>query len=226
MKDGPAIARIAALIGDPARANMLTALTGGAALTASELTLEAGVTKQTASSHLGKLADAGLLTIEKQGRHRYYRLADDDVAQLLERLMGLAARGAPSRVRPGPKEPALRHARVCYDHLAGDLGVALYDGLLAQRIVALKEGAPRITKSGEEALAGFGIDMAALARSARPLCRVCLDWSVRRHHMAGALGSALLERFIQLGWARRRRDSRIVDFSPTGESGLRRRFCL
>lgn len=226
MKHGPGIARIAALIGDPARANMLTALTGGAALTASELTLEAGVTKQTASSHLAKLADAGLLSIEKQGRHRYYRLADDDVAQLLEQLMGFAAKGRPTRVRPGPKEPALRHARVCYDHLAGDLGVALYDGLVAQRIVSVKGGAPRVTRSGEEALAGFGIDVVGLARGPRPLCRACLDWSVRRHHLAGALGSALLDRFIQLGWARRRRDSRIVDFSPTGESGLRRRFGL
>jgi DNA-binding transcriptional ArsR family regulator len=224
MKHGPGIARIAALIGDPARANILTALTGGAALTASELTLEAGVTKQTASSHLSKLAEAGLLTIEKQGRHRYYRLADDDIAQLLESLMGLAARGRQTRVRPGPKEPALRHARVCYDHLAGDLGVALYDGLVAQRIVNVKDGSPRVTKNGEEALAGFGIDVADLARGPRPLCRACLDWSVRRHHLAGALGSALLDRFIQLGWARRRRDSRIVDFSPTGEAGLRRRF--
>jgi len=224
MKDGPAIARIAAAIGDPARANILTALAGGAALTASELTLEAGVTKQTASSHLAKLADAGLLAIEKQGRHRYYRLADDDVAQLLESLMGLAARGAPTRVRPGPKEPALRRARVCYDHLAGDLGVALYDGLVAQHLVSVKDGAPRVTKKGQDALAGFGIDVAGLALGPRPLCRACLDWSVRRHHLAGALGAALFDRFIQLGWARRRRDSRVVDFSPAGESGLRRKF--
>jgi DNA-binding transcriptional ArsR family regulator len=224
MKHGPGIARIAALIGDPARANMLTALTGGAALTASELTLEAGVTKQTASSHLAKLSEAGLVSIEKQGRHRYYRLADDDIAQLLESLMGLAAKGRQTRVRPGPREPALRHARVCYDHLAGDLGVALYDGLVAQRIVSVKDGSPRVTNSGENVLAAFGIDVADLARGSRPLCRACLDWSVRRHHLAGALGSALLDRFIQLGWARRRRDSRIVDFSPAGETGLRRRF--
>jgi DNA-binding transcriptional ArsR family regulator len=225
MKHGPGIARIAALIGDPARANMLTALTGGAALTASELTLEAGVTKQTASSHLSKLSEAGLLSIEKQGRHRYYRLADDDIAQLLESLMGLAAKGRPTRVRPGPREPALRHARVCYDHLAGDLGVALYDGLVAQRFISVRDGSPHVTKNGEEALAGFGIDLVKLSGGSRPLCRACLDWSVRRHHLAGALGSALLERFMQLGWARRRRDSRIVDFSPAGETGFRRRFC-
>src|SRR5262245_49467163 len=126
MKDGPNIAALAALIGDPARANMLTALMGGQALTTSELALEAGVTKQTASSHLAKLADARLVAIEAQGRHRYYRLAGRHVASLLEQLMGVAARIGPTRARPGPKEPALRHARVCYDHLAGDLGVALY----------------------------------------------------------------------------------------------------
>lgn len=224
MKHGPGISRIAALIGDPARANILTALVGGAALTASELTLEAGVTKQTASSHLSKLAEAGLVSIEKQGRHRYYRLADDDVAQLLENLMGVAARAKETRVRPGPKEPALRHARVCYDHLAGDLGVALYDGLLAKRVVAVKGGVPRVTPSGEGELDAFGIDVESLSRGTRPVCRACLDWSVRRHHLAGALGAALLERFIALGWARRRKDTRIVDFSPAGETGLRRRF--
>lgn len=133
MKYGPNIAAIAAMIGDPARANMLTALLNGAALTASELALEANVTKQTASSHLNKLADAGLVAVEAQGRHRYYRLADADVAGLLETLMGVAARAKALRTRPGPKEPALRHARLCYDHLAGDLGVALFDSFLKNK---------------------------------------------------------------------------------------------
>src|SRR5262245_41451052 len=123
MKDGPKIASIAALIGDPARANMLGALMHGGALTATELALEAGVTKQTASAHLSKLATGGLVHPEPHGRHRYYRLADHDVADLLESLMGVAVRAKALRIRPGPAEPALRHARVCYDHLAGDLGV-------------------------------------------------------------------------------------------------------
>ena len=127
MKHGPNFAGVAALIGDPARANMLNALMHGAALTATELALEAGVTKQTASSHLARLRDAKLVAIEKQGRHSYYRIADTDVATALESLTSVAARLAPLRTRPGPKEPALRRARVCYDHLAGDLGVAVFD---------------------------------------------------------------------------------------------------
>src|SRR5215468_9821346 len=146
MRDGPSIAHVAAAIGDPARANMLTALIGGAALTASELALEAGVAKQTASSHLARLSDAGLVAVERQGRHHYYRLADGDVARLLENLMGVAAKKAPMRVRPGPKEPALRRARVCYDHLAGELGVALLDGMIAARWIRVDDEALAPTK--------------------------------------------------------------------------------
>lgn len=223
MKLGPGIAATAALIGDPARANMLTALLGGAALTASELALEAGVTKQTASSHLSKLEEGRLLKVEQQGRHRYYALADDDVAQLLESLTGVAGR-RPTRVRTGPKEPALRFARVCYDHLAGDLGVALYDALLARDFIAAKGGDLAPTHKGAVALEQFGLDIASLANSPRPICRPCLDWSVRRHHLAGGLGAALLERIFDLGWARRKRASRIVEFTPPGEIAFRKAF--
>src|SRR6185437_11184524 len=132
MKEGPSIAPVAALAGDPARANMLAALMSGKALTASELAGEAGVTAQTASSHLAKLESGKLVAAVKQGRHRYFRLADSDVAEMLEAIMGVAARAGLSRVRPGPSDPAMRHARVCYDHLAGELGVQLHDSL-AQR---------------------------------------------------------------------------------------------
>lgn len=221
MKDGPNIAGIASLIGDPARANMLTALMHGAALTASELALEAGVTKQTASAHLAKLTQAELIAAEAQGRHRYYRLFDADVARVLEELMGVAARSKALRTRPGPKEPALRRARVCYDHLAGELGVALYDALLRQRWIALSDGELNVTRLGRAELARFGCDMPALESSARPLCRACLDWSVRRHHLAGALGAALLDQFTARGWAKRVRGSRVVTFSTTGETALR-----
>ena len=222
MKYGPDIARVAALIGDPGRANMLTALMGGAALTASELALEAGVTKQTASSHLSKLSEAGLVALERQGRHSYYRLAGSGVAEALEALMGIAARSR--RTRTGPKEPALRHARVCYDHLAGDLGVRVFDALVAGRRLASEAGKLRLTRRGQAFMADFGIDTAMLARSARPLCRTCLDWSERRSHLAGALGAALLSRFYELRWARREAESRAVIFSPTGETALRRNF--
>src|SRR5216110_3218203 len=133
MKDGPSIARIAALIGDHARADTLAALSGGQALTATELAHVAGVTKQTISGHLAKLVDAQLLAVESQGRHRYFRLADRDVAELLESLMGVAERAGAVRLQPGPREPALRKARVCYDHLAGELGVLVYDGLARRR---------------------------------------------------------------------------------------------
>ncbi|MFO1165925.1 MAG: winged helix-turn-helix domain-containing protein [Paracoccus sp. (in: a-proteobacteria)] len=132
MKDGPDIARVAALIGDPARANMLTALMGGRALTASELAQEAGVTAQTASSHLARLAEGGLIRQRKQGRHRYHQLASAEVAALLESLMGLAAGAGHLRRRPGPRDPAMRRARVCYDHLAGEMGTTMFESMLAR----------------------------------------------------------------------------------------------
>jgi DNA-binding transcriptional ArsR family regulator len=135
MKAGPDIAIIASLVGDPARANMLTALLSGRALTASELSQEAGITPQTASSHLSKLEAGGLIEQEKQGRHRYYRLADPDVGGVLEGLAALAARAGHMRVRTGPKDPELRRARICYDHLAGDLGVQMLDSLRRQKLV-------------------------------------------------------------------------------------------
>ena len=215
MKDGPNIVRIAALVGDHARAEILTALMGGEALTATELAGVAGVTKQTVSTHLAKLVDARLLAMESQGRHRYFRLADRDVADLLESLMGVAYRAGALRIRSSPREPALRKARVCYDHLAGDLGVLVFDSLDGRRWL----------RSGG-AMLEFGIDVDALARERRRLCRACLDWSVRRHHLAGALGAAVLKRCLSLGWARRAKGSRVVVFSDPGERALRERFSL
>src|SRR5450755_4298172 len=153
MKDGPNIARVAALIGDHARAEVLTALLADRALTATELAGIAGVTRQTISGHLAKLLEAGLLAVEHQGRHRYFRLADRDVAQLLESLMGVAFRTGSLRLRPGPREPALRKARVCYDHLAGELGVLMYDGLLRQRVLAGSDENLRLTRIGSDWLA-------------------------------------------------------------------------
>jgi DNA-binding transcriptional ArsR family regulator len=227
MKDGPNIAAIAAMVGDPARANMLTALLNGAALTASELALEANVTKQTASSHLAKLATGGLVAVEAQGRHRYYRLANADVAGLLETLMGVAARAKALRSRPGPKEPALRHARICYDHLAGELGVELFDAFVANRwIEPGPENTFSLTKLGRVKVSTFGVDLSDLEIGARPLCRSCLDWSVRRHHLAGALGAAILDEIFDRGWATQKRGSRVLEFTRVGEAGLRRIFAF
>ncbi|MBC7768505.1 MAG: winged helix-turn-helix transcriptional regulator [Phycisphaerales bacterium] len=227
MKEGPDIAAIAAMVGDPARANMLTALLNGAALTATELALEAGVTKQTASSHLNKLAAAGLVAVEAQGRHRYYRLADADVAGLLETLMGVAMRAKALRTRPGPREPALRRARLCYDHLAGELGVALFDSFLKHKwITPGPERTFALTRLGRAKVSSFGVDIEDLEKGARPLCRACLDWSVRRHHLAGALGAAILDRMFERGWATQRRGSRVLEFTPVGEAQLKRVFSL
>jgi DNA-binding transcriptional ArsR family regulator len=227
MRDGPNIAAIAAMVGDPARANMLTALLDGAALTASELALEASVTKQTASSHLAKLVDGGLVAVEAQGRHRYYRLADADVAGLLETLMGVAARAKALRTRPGPREPAMRRARLCYDHLAGELGVALFDAFLKNKwMLPGPEKTYALTKLGRVKVSTFGVDIADIERGARPLCRACLDWSVRRHHLAGALGAAILDQVFERGWASQKRASRVLEFTPIGEAGLKRVFAF
>ncbi len=217
MKEGPDISRIGALIGDPARANMLTALMGGQALTASELAGAAGVTLQTASTHLSRLEGGGLVAQRKQGRHRYFALADDGVGLLLENIMGFAADRGLMRTRPGPKDPALRKARVCYNHLAGDFGVRMFDRLVADGAVALDGEEAALTPSGEARMAGIGIDLAALKTQRRPLCRTCLDWSERRSHLSGSLGEALLARFIADGWAKREKDSRAIRFTAEGE---------
>ena len=211
---------VASLVGDPARSNMLTALMTGRALTASELAHQAGITPQTASSHLAKLEAGGLIEPEKQGRHRYYRLADPDVAGVLEGLAGLAARAGHMRVRTGPKDPALRRARICYDHLAGDLGVQMLDSMKKQRLVRESKRAIELTAAGHRFMADtLQISADALAHPRRPVCKACLDWSERRHHLAGTLGAAMMNRFTELKWAARDAapGSRVVNFSRNGE---------
>lgn len=224
MRDGPNVARVAALIGDHARAEVLTTLMSGQALTATELAALAGVTKQTISSHLARLVDANLIAVTDQGRHRYFRLADDDVAHLLESLMGVAYRSGAVRVRASAREPALRKARTCYDHLAGELGVLVFDGIVERQYLRPSGGTLEVTKRGRRFFRDFGIDVGMLANQRRPLCRACLDWSMRRHHLAGVLGAAVLTRCIDLRWARRERSSRVVRFSAWGEAALRERF--
>jgi len=220
MKAGPDIAVVASLVGDPARANMLTALMTGRALTASELAQQAGITPQTASSHLAKLEAGGLIEPEKQGRHRYYRLTGPDVAHVLEGLAGLAERAGHTRVRTGPKEPALRRARICYDHLAGDLGVQMLDSMRRQKLVRQSKQAIELTGQGRRFMAeSLQIDANTLQHPRRPLCKACLDWSERRHHLAGTLGAAMMSRFTELNWAARDATpgSRVVNFTRTGE---------
>lgn len=216
MKEGPDVARIAALIGDPARANMLVALMTGKALTATELAGEAGVTAQTASSHLARLHEGGLLRPRKQGRHKYFSLASTEVAGVLEALMGLAADAGHLRSRTGPRDIALRKARICYNHLAGDMGVQMFDNLVAQGHLACRENELNLTGTGRDFAVAFGIDVERLSASRSIICRECLDWSERRSHLAGSLGRALLARLIELNWARVDKSTRIVTFTVSG----------
>jgi DNA-binding transcriptional ArsR family regulator len=223
MADTPDIAGVAALIGDRARAQMLVTLMGGQALTATELAGAANVTKPTASAHLRKLLGARLIGVAAQGRHRYYRLADHDVADLLERLIGLADGRAPTRPL-GPRDPLLRKARVCYDHIAGELGVLAHDSLTRRKLMRVGDDGTELSDGGVDFFGALGIDVAALGARHRPLCRACLDWSERRYHLGGSVGAALLRHCIDRGWARRARSSRSLLFSAPGERAFRRHF--
>lgn len=205
---------------------MLTALMSGKALTVSELAEEAGVTIQTASSHLSKLDEGGLLRPRKQGRHKYFSLANDEVAHVLEGLMGLAAGAGHLRKRTGPKDAELREARVCYNHLAGDMGTQMFDSLIAQGHIVLDGEDLALTDAGAAFAADFAIDLDKLNKARAPLCRECLDWSERRSHLAGSLGRAFLSRFEELSWAKRDQKSRVVTFSPTGAKAFHRLFAV
>ena len=224
MKDGPDLSRIGNLVGDPARANMLTALMDGGSLTASELALEAGVTAQTASSHLGKLMEGGLLSLSTQGRHRYYALSGPQVAAMLEAIMGVAASVGPKRARPGPRDATMREARICYDHLAGNHAVAMLDRLLERGILTGEGTDIRLGKSAPSHFAAIGIDIEGFGKQRRPVCRACLDWSVRRSHLAGTLGAAILDKILAEKWARRQADSRAIVFSPRGTAAFEKTF--
>src|SRR4051812_17089124 len=183
MSDGPNIARVAAIIGERSRAQVLSVLMADRALTATELATHVGITKQTLSAHLAKLLDAQLIVVEAQGRHRYFRLANRDVARLIESLMGVAFRAGAVRLVSSPREPALRKARVCYDHLAGEIAVEVHDALIARGVFRHDADGLRLTRAGAHWFESFGIDAAALATQRRTLCRPCLDWCERRHHL-------------------------------------------
>ncbi len=226
MDDTAGLASVGALIGDRARAVMLLGLMDGRALTATELARLARVTKPTASSHLAKLFAARLVAVEVQGRHRYYRLTSHRVAEALESLQALVPAGAGAAVRPGPADLAMRTARACYDHLAGEYGVLVYDSMLGRALIEESGKRLDLTPAGEKFVAAIGVDLDALRGGRRPLCLSCLDWSERRHHLAGAVGAALLDRFLTMGWARRIRGSRALAFSALGQRALRARFSL
>ena len=218
------IAEIAALAGDPARANMLAALMDGGRRSAGELAYAAQVSPQTASAHLAKLTGAGLLADERQGRNRYFRLASPSVARMIEEIMTVAvARGA--RYRPAwMRDDGLRSARTCYDHLAGRLGVALADSLAGRGHVVLDDDGGEVTAAGALFFDELGLDLAGAAGRRRRFCRPCLDWSERRPHLGGAVGAALARRSFALGWIERVRDSRAVAITAVGRDGFRAAF--
>jgi len=217
MKVGPDISHVAALIGDPARTNMLLALVSGDAWTAGDLAREAGVSPATASSHLSKLQAGGLIERSRRGRHRFYRLKDEDVGEALEVLLRIAVRTGHTRHVVAPAESSLRAARVCYDHLAGASGVRLYRFLRSSGHLVGDDRSIRLSPAGEDFIERFGVSLSALRERRRPLCRPCLDWSEQTHHLGGLLGAALLERMMALNWLARADGSRAVDFSATGE---------
>lgn len=223
MKGSPNIARIGALLGDPARAAMLEALMDGRALTATELARVAGISPQTASSHLSHLVQGTLLVQRRQGLHKYFALASESVAELIESMMNMVPDVRP--VRTGPGNDSLRLSRVCYNHLAGDRGVQMFDSLVRrQRLVHDAHNNLQLTQAGEQFVASLGIDLSALTRKRAPLCRECLDWSERRSHLAGSLGRALLAQFESSGWARRMPESRVIKFTPRGRVEFDRLF--
>jgi len=213
----PDIAVVAGLIGESTRARMLTALMGGKALTATELAVEADITAQTASSHLNKLVTGQLLVVRKQGRHKYFQLKGPKIAALLETLLNISNDIASARppVTTGPADPRLRTARVCYDHLAGELSVKLYDSLIARKLIAQECEQVQLTAQGLDFFADIGASIAQ-GKSKRPLCKSCLDWSERRSHLAGITGQWILNDLFKQGWARKDLDSRVVQFTQQG----------
>lgn len=228
-----AFSEIAAAVGDPARAAMLHALMDGRALTAGELARAASITPQTASGHLARMTGLGLLHVERQGKHRYHRLAGASVAQMLESLMQVATEVLPPRKRlsVGPREAALRTARTCYDHLAGRLGVALVDSLSAEGHLELGPETGALTERGIAFLADLGIETPAsedrrAVSKGRLLCRPCLDWSERRPHLAGLVGARLCAHALSAGWVRRAPVGRAILVTPKGARIFRERFRL
>lgn len=232
------IAAVAALLADPARCKVLLALDDGRALPASVLAEEAGISRPTASSHLAKLTDAGLLTVRTQGRHRYYQLAGPEVGALIEQLGRLAPTRPVTSLREGTRAARLRSARTCYDHIAGRLGVALMGSLLDHDVLTGGDGqfhpggtdrlsspghdvAYQLTDTGRGVLRQAGVE---LPTGSRPLVRYCLDWTEQRHHLAGALGRALLDHFVAADWVRRTPRHRALTVTDAGRTALAERF--
>ena len=213
----------ASLVADPTRAAFLVALSDGQSLPASELARRAQVTASTASIQLAKLVDGGFLSVERSGRHLYYSLVDPEIAAALEALAVIAPVRPASSLKQARVRSELQAARTCYDHLAGAFGVALLESLQRQRLLTPKL---EVTPRGAGRFAKLGIEIEQLARGRRPLTRACLDWTERRHHLAGALGAALATSFLERGWIERRPGSRAVRVTDSGRRGIARGLAI
>jgi DNA-binding transcriptional ArsR family regulator len=224
MITGPIIAEIAALLGEPARATMLSALLDGRALTARELAYEARIAPQTASTHLAKLTEAGLLSVTREGRHRYFRLSSPKVIEMLDGIVVFALEGRPQYEPLSRQARELDAARICYDHLAGRLSVDLTDFFARHGYMVLGDEAAEITPEGTRFLTEFGIDLSVLSSTRRQFCRLCFDWTERRPHIAGAVGAALTRRYFDLGWTERMRHSTAVIITAVGKRGFSETF--
>jgi len=213
------LVEVAALVGDTARATMLNALMGGQSLTATELAYCANVSRSTASSHLSKLVAAKLLTVTRQRRFSYYRIASPLVATMLESIKVVAAIEVPPRHQArSAHDDAVRFARSCYDHLAGQVGVAVTDALVAMGHIVLTDEGGEVTSSGERFLSAFGVDLRP--RTRRIFCQPCLDWTERRYHIKGLIGAGILHRLLELGWLKRVSGSRALRLTSSGRTGL------
>ena len=220
----PQLAEVAQLVAALGRANILSTLMDGRALSAGDLAGAAGVTAQTTSSHLAKLVARELLMVEKRGPRRFYRLASPLVAQMLEGMMAVAATGPPRFRPPSRIDAEMRHARTCYDHLAGELGVAVTEAMVERGRLELDADGGALTAAGRQFLAGLGIDLDAPTRSRRAFCRPCLDWSERRPHLAGGVGASIADLAFARDWIRRRPRDRSVEITETGAAAFKDLF--
>ncbi|WP_175073978.1 helix-turn-helix transcriptional regulator [Terribacillus sp. AE2B 122] len=220
------VAAAASLLSESSRSIMLTYMLDGRFHTSGELARAAGITPQTASFHLKKLEEAGFLDQTKQGRHRYYGLKDPAIAQVIESLLTITPPAPVSSFKQAAEDQAIRYARTCYDHLAGSLGIQVAKGLIANEYVKQEHNQFILTAKGETFFSSFGIDVETARRKRRSFCHCCLDWSERKHHLAGALGHAMLERFLELDWLRKKPESRALLLTETGRNGLAEVFSL
>jgi DNA-binding transcriptional ArsR family regulator/DNA-binding PadR family transcriptional regulator len=224
MNANPNVAQVASLVSDASRAAILTVLLDGRYHPASELAYMAKIKPQTASFHLSKMVAANLVTVEQQGRHRYYGIQNQEVAQIMETLLSITPPVEIRSLNQASETEAIRQARTCYDHLAGSLGIQLTNSLLSAGVISETENQFTVTEKGEEFFKAFQIDLEQVKRKRRAFTHRCLDWSERRHHLAGALGHALLERLLELNWIQRLPRTRAITIMPEGKKGFKETF--